>query len=227
RELVAKFNGNLEVWAVDRRPNQLEDRRGAAHGLALLAAAGDEAEVQAALEAATFFYLPEQPGLDIDGDGVVDPPTELPDALGNPRSYVRLAQDDLRFAAHWGVDTYVRDWKVLVDAARELVGEDGLVLFGGHSQGTYWASVFAAYDFDPDPAVVDAGHRHIDGLVLLEGGGGRLPSGAVPSLASYEETVAALARPGGPDVYLESFQGIEPAVLGPSAELAGLAGLYR
>lgn len=33
RDLVKQFNGNLEVWAVDRRPNQLEDRLGAIHAL--------------------------------------------------------------------------------------------------------------------------------------------------------------------------------------------------
>src|SRR3990172_12973115 len=31
RDLVAAFRGDLEVWAVDRRPNQLEDRVGSLH----------------------------------------------------------------------------------------------------------------------------------------------------------------------------------------------------
>ena len=34
RDLVRKFNGTLEVWAVDRRPNQLEDRLGAEFAIA-------------------------------------------------------------------------------------------------------------------------------------------------------------------------------------------------
>jgi hypothetical protein len=107
-----------------------------------------------------------------------------------------------------------------------MVGPQGVVLFGGHSQGTYWASVFAAYDFDPDPAVVDAGYSHIDGIVLLEGGGGRGASAGAPNLADYEATVADLEQDGGPDIFLGSFQGIEPAILGPGAELAGLAGIH-
>ncbi|RIK92661.1 MAG: hypothetical protein DCC71_24405 [Proteobacteria bacterium] len=78
--------------------------------------------------------------------------------------------------------------------------------------------MFAAYDFDPDPAVVDAGYAHVDGVLLLEGGGGRGPSASAPDRAGYEATVAALAQPGGPDVFLGSFQGIEPAILGPGAE---------
>lgn len=227
KDLVTKYNGNLEVWAIDRRPNQLEDRRGSDYGLDLLANATNDDEVREALYAATFFYLPEpDESVDTNGNGIVDPPTELPDALGNLRSYVKLSQDDARFFAHWGVDTYVRDWKILVDTARSIVGEDGVVLFGGHSQGTYWTSVFAAYDFDPDPNVVDAGYSHVDGLVLLEGGGARGASASAPDLTSYEASVAALEQPGGPDVFLGSFQGIEPAILGPGAELAGLAGIH-
>jgi hypothetical protein len=100
------------------------------------------------------------------------------------------------------------------------------VLFGGHSQGTYWASVFAAYDFDPDPAVVDAGYAHVDGVVLLEGGGGRGPAANAPSFATYQSRGAGLEQPGGPDVFLGSFSGIDPPLLGPSAEIAGLAGQF-
>jgi pimeloyl-ACP methyl ester carboxylesterase len=223
-QLVRKFNGNLEVWSVDRRPNQLEDRRGTAHAQQLLAAATNDDEIRDALYAGTFFYLPEDDFFDTNQNGEVDPPTELPDALGDLRSYVKLEQDDVRFMAHWGVDTYVRDWKTLVDAAREIVGPEGLVLFGGHSQGTYWTSVFAAYDFDPDPNVVDAGYSHVDGLVLLEGGGGRGPLASAPDFATYESRVADLEADGGPAVFLGDFQGIVPAELGPAAEMAGLAG---
>jgi len=226
RQLVAKFNGSLEVWAIDRRPNQLEDRRGSVYAQQLLQSATTPEQVADALYQGVFFYLPESDGVDTNQNGVVDPPTLLPDALGNTSSYVQLAQDDMRFAAYWGLDTYLRDWRTLVDAARAVVGSQGLVLFGGHSMGTYYASVYAAYDFDPDPNVVDAGYRSIDGIVLLEGGGGGAPSASAPDLPTYQSTVASLATPGGPQVYLESFQGIEPAVLGPGAEMAGLAGVH-
>lgn len=223
KQLVRKFNGNVEVWSVDRRPNLLEDRRGTAYTKQLVAAATSDDEVRDAVYAGTFFYLPEDDFFDTNENGEVDPPTELPDAFGNLRPYVRLAQDDVRFMAHWGVDTYVRDWKTLVDAARAIVGPEGLVLFGGHSQGTYWTSVFAAYDFDPDPDVVDAGYSHVDGLVLLEGGGGRGPAANAPSYATYQTRVAGLEQPGGPAVFLNDFQGISPPELGPAAEISGLA----
>jgi len=225
KQLVAKFNGSLEVWATERRPNQLEDRRGSLFTRQLLASATTDDEKRDALYQGVFFYLPESAGIDTNGNGVIDPPTLLPDALGNPRSYVQLGQDDMRFAAYWGLDTYLRDWRSLVDAARAVVGPEGIVLFGGHSMGTYYASAYAAYDFDPDPNTVDPGYRSIDGVLLLEGGGGGGPSASAPNLTSYQSSVASLASPGGPKVFLDSFQGIDPAVLGPAAEMAGIAGL--
>jgi hypothetical protein len=225
RQLVAKFNGSLEVWATERRPNQLEDRRGSAFTRQLLATATSADEKRDALYKGFLFYLPETPSIDTNGNGIVDPPTLLPDALGAARSYVQLAQDDMRFAAYWGLDTYLRDWRSLVDAARAVVGPDGVVLFGGHSFGTYYAAAYAAYDFDPDPSAVDAGFRSIDGVLLLEGGGAFGPSTSAPSLASYESTLESLASPGGPNVYLDSFQGIQPALLGPAAEMSGIAGV--
>jgi hypothetical protein len=248
-QLVHRFNGNLEVWAVDRRPNQLEDRRGALHGRMRLAAN----DVPGYLDALQFYFpdvdapggtvpFPNGTGdADVDGDGVVDPPFALPDALGGTSPFQQLAQDDARFAAYWGLDTYVRDWKILVDEARAIVGPAGLVLFGGHSAGTGFAGIFAAYDFDPGPGV-DPARDHIDGLLLLEGGGPGNGSAnvtftrngtnqpAVPrpaSPAAYDGLVAQLAAPGGLDVFLPSFVGASVSGIGVGAELAGLDGSFR
>jgi hypothetical protein len=130
----------------------------------------------------------------------------------------------MRFAAFWGIDTYVRDWKLLVDEARALVGEQGLVLFGGHSMGTSWAGAFAAYDFDPGPGVL-AAHELIDGLLLLEGGG--LGAGSEPpTQQEYLDAVADLAAPGGSDVYLPNVLVFPTPALGSAAEIAGLAGTH-
>lgn len=232
-QLVAATGGAVEVWAVDRRPNQLEDRRGG-----ILAAEGDPAS----LEAAAQFYFPDLdnrpfapaspfPGpedADVDGDGALDPATLLPDALGGAQGFVRFAQDDVRFLAWFGIDTYVRDWRILVKRARKRVGERGLVLFGGHSMGTSWAGAFAAYDFDPGPRV-RPGYRSIDALVLLEGGGLRGPLPGAPARDAYLAQVAALATPGAgsPNVFLPSLFGLINVVdLGAGAELAGAAGSF-
>jgi hypothetical protein len=225
RDLVRTYGGSLEVWAVNRRPNQLEDRRGALHARAAAEAAGDDDDaVFHALSEGVRFYFP---GSDTDRDGVPDPAFELPDAFATPSGFLRVSQDEMRgFAAHWGVDTYVRDWRELVLHARAIVGERGLVLFGGHSLGTAWAGVFAAYDFDPGPGV-EAGYQLIDGLILLEGGGPGAPPADAPDLAAYQATVADLETPGGPEVYLSSLFGfIDPVDLGAAGELNGLAGTF-
>lgn len=246
-QLVRRFNGNLEVWAVDRRPNQLEDRRGALYGRARLEAGDPEGY----LDALQFYFpdtltgpapFPTNPSdSDVNQNGVQDPAFALPDALGGSSAFQQLAQDDARFAAHWGLDTYARDWKRLVDQARSVVGESGLVLFGGHSAGTGFAGIFAAYDFDPGPGV-DAGHESIDGLLLLEGGGPGTGSSSVSftlggeslapvprptSTGAYDALVMQLETAGGPDVFLPSFSGLVLSSLGVGAETAGLDGWFR
>jgi hypothetical protein len=222
------MGGKLEVWAVNRRSQQLEDRRGGLHaraGAESGTAAMDPAAVELAIQEGVRFYFP---GSDTDFDGVPDPPFTLPDAVpgDGDSDFQMLAQDDMRFAAYWGVDTYVRDWRELVLAARALVGDDGLVLFGGHSMGTTWTGVFAAYDFDTGPGV-EAGFELVDGLMLWEGGGTGPPSASAPDLSTYDATVAALETPGGPDIFLQSLFGFVDAVeIGAAGELNGVAGRF-
>jgi pimeloyl-ACP methyl ester carboxylesterase len=241
RDLVAKFNGNLEVWAVDRRPNQLEDRLGAT--FALMGATQPACTVSPPLPSCSIFvgaqfYAPDLdaaptgdfpgPGdLDLNLNGVFDPQGQLQDSFGVTRGPLLLAQNDARFMAYWGLDTYFRDWKLLIEDARAVVGPSGLVLLGGHSQGTTWASTFAAYDFDPDPAHVTAGYSLIDGLILLEGGGVGAGSATKPTYAQYQATVASLDDVGGPEVFLANFSGIPLQSLGTSGEVSAIAGLFQ
>jgi hypothetical protein len=171
------------------------------------------------------FPGPEDKDLDLDGD--LDPQLPLVDSFGIARTSINLVQDDVRgFFAYWGLDTYVRDWKILAERARRIVGKHGLVLMGGHSQGTSFATVFAAYDFDPDPGVVDAGHGYIDGLILIEGGG--IGPGALNprALADYELTVQGIAEQELP-AFLEQFSGIPLVGLGNSGEVAAIAGHFQ
>jgi pimeloyl-ACP methyl ester carboxylesterase len=242
RDLVKRFRGKLEVWAVDRRPNQLEDRLGSLH------ASGGVKEREcrtsppapgcALFEGAQFYFpdldraptgdFPGPGDLDLDLDGVFDERLPLLDRFGATRGPIVMRQDDVRFMAHWGLDTYFRDWKRLVQEARRRVTHGGVVLLGGHSQGTSWSSLFAAYDFDPDPERVDAGYSHIDGLVLLEGGGAGAGEASPPTLPQYEAEVEALAAPGGPDVFLRSLLGLIPLLpLGQIGEIASLAALQQ
>jgi pimeloyl-ACP methyl ester carboxylesterase len=242
RDLVEAFRGRLEVWAVDRRPNQLEDRLGSLHA----SRGAQEPECQshppapgcALFEGAQFYFadldarpfgnFPGPHDLDIDLDGVLDPRLPLTDRFGVTRGPILFTQDELRFMAYWGLDTYFRDWKGLIERARRQVTPGGVVLLGGHSQGTTWATLFAAYDFDPDPKRVEAGHSLIDGLVLLEGGGAGAGSAVKPTLSQYQATVAALETNGGPDVFLTSLAGfIELLPLGQVGEVASLGAYYQ
>jgi pimeloyl-ACP methyl ester carboxylesterase len=240
RDLAFQGQGRITVWAVDRRPNQLEDQLGGNHARDG-AQAGD---LNAIFEGAQFYFadtnalpLDDFPGpddLDVNLNGVDDPQTPLTDGFGNERLPVLFTQDDVRpFMAHWGIDLYMRDWMLLVDKARALVGEDGVVLLGGHSQGTTWASIFAAYDFDPTPAV-DPGYAHIDGLILLEGGGVRpAPCSSTPppgDADAYLTEIAGLETPGGPDVFLQdliinNIPALTLIELGTVGQVAAIAGV--
>ena len=208
RDLVAAGNERLQVWSVDRRPNQLEDQLGGLHAEQAL----ETGDPTAIFEGAQFYFpdtdlppvdnFPGPEDLDINLDGVLDPQLPLVDDMGVERLPILFEQDDVRFLGSWGIDLYMRDWKRLVEKARRVVGRNGLVVLGGHSQGTGWASIFAAYDFDPGPGV-EAGYELIDGLILLEGGGVRPSSNPPPTAAEYVQQVADLTTPGGPDVFLQ------------------------
>ena len=240
RDLVDAMGGTLEIWAIDRRPNQLEDRLGAryaAAGAALGGCGQPGGDCTAITDGAQFYFadldaaptgdFPGPGDFDVDLDGVVDPKRPLVDDLGVSRTAIQLAQDDVRFLAHWGVDTYMRDWATLVAEARSIVGPKGIVLLGGHSQGTSWATIFAAYDLDPDPLSTVAGHSLIDGLLLLEGGGVGPGATSKPTLAQYQTTVAALATPGGPNVFLAQFNGIQLDALALSSEVSAVAAYFE
>jgi pimeloyl-ACP methyl ester carboxylesterase len=241
RQLVERNRGKVEVWAVDRRPNQLEDRVGAMHAvdgaedpLCTMTPPDPDCPIfQGAqfyfpdldLDPAGNFPGPEDKDVNLDGD--LDPQLPLVDPLGVSRTAINLEQDDVRgFFAYWGIDTYARDWKILAERAREIVGHDGVVVMGGHSQGTGWATAFAAYDFDPDPDVVDAGHSHLDGLVLIEGGGLGPGSLNKPKINLYEFTVIGTAGFSLP-AFLEDFSGIPLVALGNSGEVASIAGHFQ
>lgn len=240
RDLVSRFNGSLEVWSVDRRPNQLEDRLGAQvadAGATDPECSGPPLPSCSIFRGAQFYFadldqapLGDFPGpadLDINLNGVLDSALPLQDGFGVTRGPVLMTQDDVRFMAHWGLDAYFRDWKILIEEARQRVGPNGVVLLGGHSQGTTWATTFAAYDFDPDPASVVAGHQLVDGLILLEGGGNGPGSSSKPTLAEYQAQVSSLETAGGPDVFLRDFGPIALQDLGTVGEVSSLAAFHQ
>ena len=143
----------LEVWALDRRSNQLEDRVG-------LDLAEQERDAFLGLD----FLFGEQLGLELD-----------PRLQENPGRRVITYNDgaDLAFMANWTYLVHSLDIDAVVKQAA-VTARSGNVFLGGHSAGTGHAANYAATDFDPSPDSVDAGYTRLRGLVLLEGGGGGL-----------------------------------------------------
>lgn len=145
---------SLEVWAFDRRSNQLEDRE----GVRIALAANDP------LIALDWFFgselgLPLHPAL----------------AAGpNRRAVFHDTNADTAFLAGWTPLVFSRDIDAVVEAARGwALGQN--VFLGGHSAGTGFTARYAATDFDLSglgPA--EPGYAKLRGLVLLEGGGGSI-----------------------------------------------------
>lgn len=145
RRLVQRSRGAIEVWAVDRRSNLLEDHA----GFDAAEAAGDPALAEQ-------YYFPRK------GDPLaVDGKT----FAGFRRS------DDLGYMSEWGLDMHLRDWLAIVQQVPAAKRKQ-LVFVGGHSLGGYLTERFAAWDFDGDVSTTtDAGYNQVAGLVMLDGGG--------------------------------------------------------
>jgi hypothetical protein len=76
--------------------------------------------------------------------------------------YRRLAGDDAKFVADWGLKLQLADLRSVIQRAR---AGGRRVFLGGHSAGASTAVAYAAWDFAGRP-----GHRDLDGLVLIDGG---------------------------------------------------------
>ena len=142
----------LEVWAYDRRTNQLEDMAGL-----------DIAEEFLSPEIALDWLYGGELGLTLHPVLAAGP---------NRRSVFYDPQGDVPFIASWTNLVFSRDIDVIVSAAR-VAATNQNVFLGGHSAGTGFTARYASTDFNltgvgaPDP-----GYAKLRGLVLLEGPGG-------------------------------------------------------
>jgi hypothetical protein len=140
----------LEVWAFDRRSNQLEDTEGL-----------DVAEAAIDVLLAGNWLFGEELSLPLD-------------PRLTRRAVFYNAQDDVPFIANWTPLVFSRDIDAVVTAALGKARNRNVFL-GGHSAGTGFTARYAATDFNraagcagtPDP-----GYAKLRGLVLLEGAGG-------------------------------------------------------
>jgi len=146
----------VEVWAYDRRGNQLEDREGIAIALA-------EADPMIALD----WFFGAELGLPLHPSLVAGP---------NRRAVFHDTHADTAFMAGWTRFVFSRDIDAVVEEARAWA-LDANVFLGGHSAGTGFIARYAATDFDPTGlGPVEPGYAKLRGLVLLEGGGASVGS---------------------------------------------------
>ncbi len=160
RAYLPPTNLVVEVWAFDRRTNQLEDLVGS-----------NIAEARLDPQVALDWYFGTE--LEIPLDPVL--------AAGPNRRAVFYDSTDVPFITNWTPLVFARDIDAVVDAADAVVRNHNVFL-GGHSMGTTFTARYAATDFNlsgvgaPQP-----GYAKLRGLVLLEGSGGTTSG---PSLSS-------------------------------------------
>ena len=147
----------VEVWAIDRRSNQLEDTVG-------LDLAEQEEDPLLGLD----FLFGDQLDLEMH-------PT-LASELDR-RAVFYNSGDDLAFMAQWTGLVHSQDIDAVVERAQS-VARNANVFLGGHSAGTGYTARYAATDFNFEGGDPEPGYQKLRGLVMLEGGGGSLPSEA-------------------------------------------------
>jgi pimeloyl-ACP methyl ester carboxylesterase len=158
----------LEVWAFDRRSNQLEDMVG--------------------LNIAEEFLSPEI-ALDWLYGGELTLPLNPLLGAGPNRRAVFYDQTDVPFIASWTNLVFSRDIDAVVEQARSVARNQNVFL-GGHSAGTGFTARYASTDFDlSGVGPAQPGYAKLRGLVLLEGGGGS--TGGAPPTADTLDRIEA------------------------------------
>jgi len=147
----------LELWAFDRRSNQLEDSEGL-----------EIAEASLDPNVALDWLFGGEMGLTLHPNLAAGP---------NRRAVFYNTTSDVPFIANWTPLVFSRDIDAVVEVARSTA-TNANVFLGGHSAGTGFTARYASTDFNLDPnGPVDPGYAKLRGLVLLEGGGGSTAGG--------------------------------------------------
>jgi len=136
---------NLEVWAVERRNNRLEDLS-AANYIESELTAGHMDVLEAARQAIDYYYL----GKELDG-----------------HTFAGWYKDkDLPFLSEFGLKLDTEDvFTVIQTMVPDVTVRKQKVFVGGHSMGGIMTTMFAGWDLDGDPATQDdAGYNNCAGL---------------------------------------------------------------
>ena len=131
---------NIEVWAVDRRANNLEDLTG-------LNAAEQAKDIKVAID---YYYN----GAEIDGH----------------KFKGFLEGDGVPCLSEFGLDLALRDvYNVITTKVPDPGVRREKVFVGGHSLGGPLTRAFAGWDFDGDPSTLDdAGYMNCAGLIGMD-----------------------------------------------------------
>jgi pimeloyl-ACP methyl ester carboxylesterase len=131
---------NIEVLALDRRPNNIEDLTG-------MEAAEEAQDIQVAID---YYYH----GAEIDGHKFAG----------------FLTDADVPYLSEFGLELTMRDiYTVITTNVPDPEVRRRKVFVGGHSMGGPYAAFFAGWDFDGDPATLDdAGYMNCAGLIGLD-----------------------------------------------------------
>jgi pimeloyl-ACP methyl ester carboxylesterase len=169
----------LEVWAIDRRTNQLEDLVG-------LDIAEKLEDPMAALDWMYGFEL-----------GFTTLSKALRTGPGAPkrRAIFYGANTDTAFMANWTNLVFSRDIDAVIEHARDrATGQN--VFLGGHSAGTGFMARYASTDFNlTGIGPAEPGFAKVRGLVLFDGGGGST-AGAGALTADTLDRIEAKANGG-------------------------------
>ena len=148
RQLVcmaeAEGRGSLEVWAIDRRPNCLEDLT----GMNAAEEAGQLPDPQIAVD---YYYG----GATLEGSTF--------------QGFLR--EEDVPYLSEFGLKLAMKDvYTVITTKVPDPEDRRSAVFVGGHSLGTPLTGLFAGWDFDGNPDTLDdVGYRNCAGLILLDG----------------------------------------------------------
>ncbi len=167
--LLAEAGLVLEVWAYDRRSNQLEDTLGL-----------DIAEAHASAHIGLDWLFGSELALPLSPELAAGP---------NRRAQFHDPQAETAFIANWTPLTFSRDIDAIVEKAR-AVARNGNVFLGGHSAGTGFTARYAATDFNlSGTGPAEPGYAKLRGLVLLEGAGAS--TGGTPPSADTLDRIEA------------------------------------
>ncbi len=179
--MASRQGANIEVWAVERRPNRLED-------LAGLNAAEEAGDAGVAVD----YY----------NNGV---------PVGDQAFGGFLSDATAPYLSEFGMKLVMEDvYTVITTMVTDPEVRRSKVFVGGHSLGGPLSHIFASWDFDGDPATLDdAGYMNCAGLVGLDGALSLTMGMMEPTMdALAEEPPAASDDDGMEAYYAQLLQGM-------------------